>query len=121
MVNSTIHQFKFGFQPTPSTPLSSYEAQEADYDGYSAITMATWADPVLAPGSGYMTFGPQVTFRWTFDTDAIQNAIGGYWVQTAAGVVTDYVIYDAAKPMQGPGQSDTQTPVEVFPASPASS
>lgn len=120
MVNSTLHQFQQGWVPTPSSSAADYAANEADYDGYAAITLATWSAPVLAPGSGWMTFGPQSTFRWTFNVDAVGNSIGGYWVETAGGVVTDYVIYDTAKPMQGPGQSDTQTPVEVFPASPTS-
>jgi hypothetical protein len=120
LANSTLHQFQQGWNPTPSSLAADFAAHEADYDGYAAITLTAWAAPVLAPGSGWMTFGPQSTFRWVFDTDAVGNAIAGYWVQTAGGVVTDYVIYDEAKMMQGPGQSDTQTPVEVFPATPVS-
>lgn len=118
LANSTIHQFTFGWNPSPTSTITEFQENEALYDGYAAITMAAWNDPVLAPSSGWMTFGPQVTFRWSHVASDVTDAVGGYWIQTAGGVVTDYVIYDTMKPMNGPGASDTQTPVEVFPASP---
>lgn len=119
LANSVIHQFKINNTPNPNWTLAQFQAAECAYDGYAPITLVAWGAPVLAPGSGWMTIGPQVTFRWTFAT-GVTDAVGGYWVETAGGVVTDYVIYNQMVAMGGPGASDTQTPVEVYPANPVS-
>lgn len=115
MAACVMHLFKFGFTPTPTTPLATYMTNECDYDGYAPITIATWADPVLA-GQGYATYAPTQTFRWVFDTDAVGNQVGGHYIVTSGGDLMDYSIYDPSIPMQGPGQAVIKTPVEVTPA-----
>lgn len=116
MANSTIHLLKDVDGVTPGSSLTYLEAREADYDGYAPITMATWNAPILGATSGYLTYGPQVSFLWVFDTDAVGNSIKGFWTQTAGGALMDIVIFGDPFAMQGPGNAIVQTPVQVFPA-----
>lgn len=116
LANSEIHLLQAKDGVDPGSTLAFLEAREADYDGYDFIVMATWNPPVLGSTSGYVTYGPQVTFRWVFDTAAKGNAIWGYWVQTAGGVLIDVVIYGDSKQMSGPGNAIIETCMEFFPA-----
>lgn len=115
MAASVLHLFKFGFVPTPTTPLATYLANECDFDGYAPLTIATWNDPVLA-GQAWATFAPTQTFRWAHDTDDVGNQVGGHFLVTSGGDLMDYSIYDPSIPMQGTGQAVIKTPVEITPA-----
>ena len=112
---SVLHLFKSGFIPNGSTPLADYTAQECDYDGYAAKTIATWGDPVLSPGSGYLIYAPQQTFTWALDADAVGNIVGGTYLVTAGGKLMDVVIFETPVPLQGVDQALVVTPIEVFP------
>lgn len=114
MASCVMHLFKYGFNPTGTTPLADYLAQECDFDGYAPLTIATWADPLLV-GSAWGVYAPTQTFRWEFDTDGIGNQVGGHFLVTAAGKLMDFSIYGPAIPMQGPGQGVVKTPVEITP------
>lgn len=113
--NSVISLFKAGFLPSAASVKADFEANECDFDGYAPKTIATWNAPVLA-GVGYMTYAPTQTFLWALDTDAIGNMVGGHWIETAAGVLLEYSVYDPAVPMQGAGQAVIKSPLEVYPA-----
>lgn len=119
LANSVMHLFKFGFQPQPNVTLAELLAQECDFDGYAAATLTAWNTPVLAPGSGYMTYGPQTTFLWTHVADDVGNTVGGYFIVDSNGDLADVVVYGDGKPMTGPGQAVIETPVEIFPTTPA--
>lgn len=112
---SVLHLFKAGFVPTPTTVKADFEANECDYDGYAPLTITAWSDPVLA-GVGYAIYAPTQTFPWVLDTDAIGNQAGGAWLETAAGVVYQYTIFDPTRPIQGPDQAIITTPTDVYPA-----
>lgn len=115
LANSVLHLFKSDFVPEPSSPLADYTADEADYDGYAAITMATWNAPILAPGTGYMIGSPLVQFVWTHDTDDVQNVIGGCYLVDSAGKIRLTVIFTAPIPMQQAGQGIPINLVWLFP------
>lgn len=115
MANAVCSLFKAGFLPSPTSVLADFEAQECDFDGYAPATIATWGTPVLA-GTGYMTYAPAQTFAWAHDTDDVGNAVGGYWLETAGGVLIAYTVFNPTRPAQGPGQAVIVTPVLVFPA-----
>lgn len=110
--NSVLHLFKSPFLPSPTTPLSAFTAVECDYDGYAAATLAAWGDPILL-GLGWATMGPTTTFRWTHDTDDVGNAVGGWYLVTAGGVLICYGTYDPAQNLTGPGQALVVTPIQV--------
>lgn len=115
MAMSVMSLFQYGFVPTPTSIKADFELHECDFDGYEPATIATFATPILA-GVGYATYGPTQTFPWTLDTDAVGNQVGGFWLETAGGVLIGYTIFDPSIPAQGPGQAVVKTPILVFPA-----
>lgn len=115
MANSEMHLLQNADGITPNSPLTLLESKEADFDGYAPETMATWNAPILGSTSGWLTYGPQVTFLWTFAT-GVGNSIVGYWTQTAGGDLIDVVLYGDPRAMQAPGNAIVETPVQVFPA-----
>lgn len=117
MAMSVLHLFKVNpaFTPSATTLKAEYQANECDFDGYAPKTIATFGTPVLF-GTGYATYAPTQTFYWVFDSEGVQNACGGWWLETAAGVVVDYGVFDPGVPVQGPGQAVIVTPLEYTPA-----
>jgi hypothetical protein len=101
---SVLHLFKDGLNPDPSTPLADYTAAEADYDTYAAITLTAWNNPILAPGTGYMTMSPAVQFAVGPSDPVTPNLIQGCYMLDAAGNLRLVVIFDAPLPMQVAGQ-----------------
>jgi len=119
LVNSKARLFKQGFLPNPSTVAADYAAQECDFDNYAEKTIAAWGEPVLATdASGYMILAPTQTWIWEFDTDAVENIVGGYWIELAGGTVVAAVIFGTPVPMQGPDQATVVTPVMVWATGP---
>lgn len=112
LVNAKVRLFKSGFHPTPANVQADFIAQECDFDGYAAVTIAAWGDIVLASAqAGYLVLGVNCVFLWALAVDAVENMVGGFWVETAAGVVWQYQEFADAVPMQGPDQSTAFTPV----------
>lgn len=115
LANSVLHLFKLGFVPSPTSPLSDFLANECDYDGYGALTIATWADPVLA-GLAYAIFAPTQVFRWEHVAADVGNAIGGTFLVTAGGDLYQYTTFDPGRGLSGPDQAVITTPTDVYPA-----
>jgi hypothetical protein len=115
LANSVLHCFKSPFAPTPTSTLADFTAQEADYDGYAALTIAAWGNPILA-GVAYAILAPTQTFRWALDADAVGNQIGGTYLVTAGGDLYQYTVFDPTRAIQGPDQAIVTTPTDVFPA-----
>lgn len=115
LANSVLHLFKSGFTPSPTSILADFTAQECDYDGYAALTMAAWSDPVLA-GSGYIIYSPTQTFPWAHVADDVGNQVGGAYVVLAGGSLYSYIIFDPTRPMQGPDQAVIVQPTDFYPA-----
>lgn len=112
LVNATVHLFKAGFHPSPANVVADYAANECDFDNYAAVTIAAWGDIVLASGNaGYAIQGVLCEFLWAHVADDVQNGVGGWWVQTAAGVLRNYFEFSDSVPMQGPDQSCSFVPV----------
>jgi hypothetical protein len=111
--NAVMHLFQEGFTPTPTSTLSDFLANEADFDGYEPATIASWSAPVLA-GSAWAIYAPIQTFRYTFSS-GVTNIIGGYWIETASGDLKDYTTFNPGESAAGPGQAIIRTPIETFP------
>lgn len=118
LADAVLHLFKSGFAPSPGNILSDYTDNECDFDNYAPLTIATWASPVLAPGTGYMTYAPLQTFSWVLDVDAVQNSVGGAYLVSDGGDLLDVIIFGTARPMQGPGQTVILTPAVAVPTGP---
>lgn len=112
LANAIVHLFKSGFHPTPANVLADFNAQECDFDGYVAVTIAAWGDVVLASGNaGYAILGVLCEYLWVLNVDAIQNTVGGWYIETAGGVLRNYFEFAEGVPMQGPDQSTSFVPV----------
>ena len=114
VASCTMHLFQADLvAPTPTTPLSDFLSAEANFDGYTALTITAWSDPVLA-GNAWAIYAPTQTFRFTFSV-GVGNTIGGYFIVTAGGDLKDYTIFNPVEAVNAPGQAIIRTPVEVFP------
>ena len=114
LANSVLHLFKDSLTPTPTTTLAQFAAAECDFDGYVALTIATWSDPVLS-GAAYVIYAPTQTFPWTFAT-GVGNQVGGAYLVTAAGDQYQYTVFSPSRPCMGPDQAVITTPADLFPA-----
>lgn len=115
LANSVLHLFKSDLAPNPSTPLADYTAAEADYASYSAITIAAWNAPILAPGTGYMIGSPLVQFAWATAGEDVGNVIGGCYLVDSAGNLRMSVTFTQPIPMQQAGQGIPINLVWLFP------
>jgi hypothetical protein len=113
LADSVMHLFQSTFTPTPTTPLSSFQAAEATFDSYAPATIAAWSEIVLA-GAAYALFAPTQTFEWVY-VSGINNTIGGYWIQLAGGDLNMFVIFNPGESVAGPYQAIVRTPLQIFP------
>lgn len=113
LANSVLHLFQAGFNPNSTTPLADFLTNEADFDGYTPKTIATWSTPILA-GAGYVTYAPTQTFPWTHDTDDVGNQIGGWFLVLADGTLYMFALFDPTRPCQGPDQAIVTQPTDVY-------
>src|SRR5262245_51532221 len=115
LAGSVLHLFKSDLNPNPSTPLSEFTANEADYTGYAAIPFATWHDPILAPGSGYMIESPYAQFDTGATTPVVANLIGGAYLVDSGGDLRMCVIFDTPVPMEVAHQGIPIQLIDLFP------
>lgn len=114
LANSVLHLFKSALAPDPTTPLATYTANECDFDGYAAITLAAWLAPGLAEVPGYQIVSPLVQFAWSHVSGDVANAVGGAYLVNSNGDLIDVVTFTAPIPMGGPGQVIPISLTEVF-------
>lgn len=116
LVNSVMHLFKDSLPaPTPSTPLTTYMANEATFTNYSAATVAAWHDPILAPGTGFMIGSPLVQFETGAGPVTTGNNVSGLYLVDAGGDLRLTVIFDQVIPMELPYQGIPINLVWLFP------
>ena len=110
-----LHLYKSSLVPDPSTPLSAYTADEADYDTYAAEALTPWFNPILAPGTGYMIQSPEVQFEVGGSDPTTPNVIGGAYLVDAGGKLRVTIIFTEPIPMQLAGQGIPINIVWLFP------
>lgn len=84
-VAADIHLYQSSLVPTETTTLAELTAAECDYDGYASQALTPWFDPILAPGSGYMTASPLVQFAYVDGVGHVSNLVGGAYIVDAGG------------------------------------
>jgi len=83
--DSVVRLFKNTITPTPSTPVADLEAAEADFTGYGAVTIA---EPQTAsPGLNFWGVMGNAIFTVAGGPPIEGNVIGGYWLETADGIL----------------------------------
>jgi hypothetical protein len=90
---SLLRLFDQTLVPTSITTKTELEAVETTLVGYPAggYPLATWNEPVFAPGGGAVITSPMIQVVYASGASV---AIGGYWVEDAAGSVREVHIYD---------------------------
>ena len=112
--NSVLHLWKFGsLNPNVTTPLTDFTEAECDFDGYAALTIATWVVPFLA-GQAWGTAAPRQYFRWEHVLDDVGNDVGGWYLVTAGGQLLDFGVFDPPQGAAGVGQVVPVEPTEIF-------
>lgn len=108
---SVCELFQSTLVPSPSTPLTAYDAAIADWDTYVAKTFTTWFAPGLAPGSGYMISSPAVQWDVGATDPTTPNLIGGFYMKDSGGGLRLAGIFAPPIPMQVAGQI---LPLQLF-------
>lgn len=90
LANCVVHLFKSSFVPDPTNVLADFTAEECDFSGYSAETIAAWNDPILAPGTGYQILSPLIQFM-SAAPNSVTNSVGGIYIVTAGGALHEYI------------------------------
>jgi hypothetical protein len=109
-----VRLFKADYVPTVNTVLADLEANEADYSDYAPQTITAWLPPSSSVFGGAQILAPTVQFLCV-DAQAVENAIGGYWIETATGDVVLIRQFDSPVAMVSNGDVVQITPVYVFP------
>jgi hypothetical protein len=112
---SVVHLFKSSLLPTPSTLKADYTTNEANYDAYTAITIAAWDGSVLPPGSGFEILSPLVLFSVGPTDPVVTNDIGGFWLEDAGGIVRLVGKFDPILPMHLAFQAIPLNLLDLFP------
>lgn len=111
LANSEVHLFQSTLVPDTSTTLAQLQAEEADYDGYAPITVAAWLGAIMSAAGGASIQAPTVQFEYVDGVNHTGNIIGGFWLETAAGVLVAIGTFDTPIPMQ---MNDQGIPLDVL-------
>jgi len=91
LINSKIKLFKMALVPSPITPVADFNTNEADFAGYAAVTVAAFSAVAIDADERAVIVSPRAFFQ---ATDGVTpNSIGGAWLETAAGVLIEYVTF----------------------------
>lgn len=110
--NSVLKMYKSTLVPDEQTVIADLDAAEADFDGYAALTLVAWGDPILAPGNGYAIYAP-FQFQSAAPNTTL-NSIGGMWLELAAGDLAAIYPFDAPLPLGEVGQGIASIIAEYF-------
>jgi len=100
---SKMRLFQPPLSPVRTTLLAAFVAAEATYDGYPAggFTATAFAGPVVAAAGGASIFNAEnVAAYGPVGAPPVTNLIAGFWLETAAGDMWSYVVFDAPLPME---------------------
>jgi len=85
-----LRLYKSTLVPTQFTTKDDLVAAECDFDGYTAggYTLTAWLGPAPNPGGGAVITSPSVYPNNNTPSDPpVGNQCGGFWIETAAGLV----------------------------------
>lgn len=113
---SKLRLFQEGFVPSIATTRAELVAAEADYTGYPAggVEVTAWLDPILNPIGGASIDMPTEQFAAAAPY-TVGNTIGGYWIETAGGVLIVVGTFATPIPIGAAGQGFPMTLTLVFP------
>lgn len=112
---SKIRLFKTGFVPNNQTTLQNLIDQECAYTGYVAggETITAWLAPLLQASGGAGITMPTEQFA-AVAPFTLQDVAGGFWIETAGGIVVAIGVFDTPIPLGAEGQGVPVTGVLTF-------
>lgn len=100
---SEIHLFQSTMaELTPATTLAELQAEEADFTGYAAETIAAWFDPLLNPLGGASIESGLVQFAIAAPY-TVPNVVSGWWIEEAGGDLVCAGNFSVDKSLVGAG------------------
>lgn len=90
LAGGKIHLFKSDFVPLVNSTEAEFNANECDYDGYTAggITIANWLSPLLDPSGGASIEMPITQFTFVAGGGTpVTNTVGGWYYTTSGGML----------------------------------
>lgn len=105
---SKLRFFKSTLVVSQFTTKDQLEAAECDFDGYTAggYTLTAWTGPAWFAGGGAVITSPLTVVAYGPAGDPpVGNAVGGWWIETAAGAVWTVGQYDPPRLLQVVGDA----------------
>jgi len=92
---SKLRLFKNSFAPNALSVKADFVAAECDYDGYVAggIAVTAFLGPAFNPTGGAMITSPVTNFTYVAGVPLVGNMVGGWWLETAAGLLWAYTVF----------------------------
>ena len=112
--NGTLHLYTDALTPTAATTQAEYEAAEATFDDYTAITVTAWFTPILGTGNSFLLGMPEQQFQQGGTTPSTPNMIRGAFYKSAGGVILYAQRFAADVPIQVPYAGVPVELVDVF-------
>lgn len=85
VAGGTLHLYQDTLTPTGTTTKANYEDNEADFDDYAPITVATWYTPILSANGAFLLTMPQQQFQQGGTTPVTPNQIRGFYYLDSGG------------------------------------
>jgi hypothetical protein len=98
LAESVIHLYAQSVSLLPTLTLAQMEAVEANYDGYTPITVAAWAAAFLDPAGGADISSGYEQFQYgPAASPPVTNSVLGLFIVTSGGVLL--VVQQFATPL----------------------
>jgi hypothetical protein len=104
-LTAELHLVKALVPLLPGMVTADLSAQEADFSGYAAITLATMPDPFVDGVLGGVSFSMPTRQFNTASPTTIPNDIYGGWLETTGGLLIVAFMFPSSFPMQVPFSS----------------
>jgi len=106
LANARLRLFKQGITPSWQTTLAELQAEQCDFDGYTAggIDTGTWSAPTYGPGQSAVINAGLVTFVCTAGPGGNGNVVGGFYLVTTDDILWLVGQFADGFPMQVAGQ-----------------
>jgi hypothetical protein len=111
---SVMKLFKSGYAPPVGVTIALLTPHEANYDDYAPVTLTAWLAAIRSPSGGAQISSPVAQFKCVAD-QVVPNTIGGFWIETAAGVLQIVRQFDTPVPMVFANQGLDVNAVIVYP------
>lgn len=119
LAESECRLFKDGFVPSATSTLAEFQAQQCDFDGYTAggKEITAFLPPLDNGDDGATLAAPTLQWEYTYpgSGDPVGNVVGGYYLVTSGDALIGYEVFPDPVPVTGDGDGvrvDVVVPVK---------